>query len=82
MNQSLQFVPVDLHIHSSQLIELNVEYLNWVVKRIDDYYNMDLSDEMGISVREYVIHNFETLCSVALRQGIFYLIKFHNRIWE
>jgi GNAT superfamily N-acetyltransferase len=64
-----------LQIHRSQIIDLNVEYLSWVVDEINDYYKIDLSAEMEISVRDYVEENNEGLCSIAPPQGIFYLLK-------
>ena len=75
LTQSIQFVPVNLRSHRSQIIDLNIKYLTWVVKAIDEYYKMDLSAEMGISVREYVTNNIESLCSALPPQGIFYLIE-------
>ena len=80
MTQNIQFIPIDLRIHRSQIIDLNIEYLNWVVKEINEYFNMDLSAEMGISVQEYVTRNIESLCSVAPPQGIFYLLKLEEKV--
>ena len=79
MTQKLQFTPVDLQKHRSQLIDLSIEHLNWVVEEINEYYGIDLSVEMGISVREYVSKNIEKLCRVAPPQGIFYLLKFNEK---
>ena len=76
LTQKLQFITVDFQKHRSQLIDLSIEHLNWAVKEINAYYGIDLSAEMGISVREYVTENIEKLCSVTPPQGIFYLLKF------
>jgi GNAT superfamily N-acetyltransferase len=52
-----------------------VKYLDEVVEGINDYYKIDLSAEMGISVRNYVEENIENLVPNSPSQGIFYLLK-------
>jgi GNAT superfamily N-acetyltransferase len=52
-----------------------MEHLKWAVKEINEYYGIDLSAEMAISVREYVTKNIAKLCGITPPQGIFYLVK-------
>ena len=73
--KSIRFIPVDLNIHWDDIIAISVEHLNWAVKEINEFYGIDLSAEMGISVRQYVTKNIEKLCGVSPPQGIFYLVK-------
>jgi GNAT superfamily N-acetyltransferase len=77
MTESLQFLPVDLRIHRSQVIDLNVEYMTWVMKEISEYYEIDMS---AISVREYVTSTIDKLCSDVPPQGIYYLLKLKDAI--
>ena len=67
----IHFIPANLRIHRTKIVDLSVQYLNEVVEGINDYYKIDLSASMGISVRNYVERNIESLCSTSPPQGIF-----------
>jgi len=63
MAENVQFVPVDLRIHRSQVIDLNVEHMTWAIREISEYYKIDIHAIMGMSVREYVTNTIDKLCS-------------------
>jgi len=76
MNKSVQFIPVDLRVHRSQLIDLNVEYMSWVAKEASEHFKIDIFAAVGTSVQEYVTSTIERLCSAcAPPQGVYYLVK-------
>jgi len=65
MTKSVLFVQVDLCIHRSQVIDLNVEYMNWWLKGIEEVFKTDLATLLGWSKkavenkkREYTQANF------------------------
>jgi len=80
MTENVQFIPVDLRIHRSQVIDLNVEYMNWVAKGISEHYKIDIFAVGGISVREYVTNTIDKLCSDVPPQGIYYLLELEDAI--
>jgi len=80
MADMIRFVPVDLRIHRSQVIYLNLEHLSWVEREMKERYKIDIFAGMGTSVREYVTSTIEKLCSDVPPQGIYYLIELDNAI--
>ena len=49
MTKNVQFVLVDLRIHRSQLMDLNVEYMNWWLRGIEECFKTDLATLLGWS---------------------------------
>ena len=80
MTENLQFIPVNLRIHRAQVIDLNVEHMTWAVRKMSEYYKIDVRAMMGMSVREYVTSTIDKLCSDVPPQGIYYLLKLENTI--
>jgi N-acetylglutamate synthase-like GNAT family acetyltransferase len=80
MTENIRFIPVDLRIHRSQVIDLNVEHLSWVEKEMKERYKIDIFADTGTSVREYVTSIIEKLCSDVPPQGIYYLLELDNAI--
>jgi len=85
MTESLQFIPVDLRIHRAQVIDLNIEYMNWWLKGIEDNFKTDLATLLGWSKKavekkkqEYLTIEVEKLCSDP--HGIYYLLKLEGAI--
>jgi GNAT superfamily N-acetyltransferase len=85
MAEKVHFLPVDLHIHRSQVVELNVEYMNWWLKGIEECFKTDLATLLGWSKeavedkkREYLTGEVEKLCSEP--QGVYYLLELEGAI--
>jgi len=85
MTENLQFIPVDLRIHRAQLIALNVEYMNWWLKGIEECFKTDLATLLGWSKKAvetkkqgYLTTEVEKLCSDPY--GIYYLLKLEEEI--
>lgn len=70
----VEFVPADISIHRSILVEFNVEYLDWVVSEVQKRYNIDLTSVAEQTVQEYVENNIESLATYRPQEGIFYLL--------
>ena len=49
MTESIQFIPVDLRIHRALLVDLNVEYMNWWLRGIEESFKTDLAALLGWS---------------------------------
>jgi len=81
MTENVLFVPVDLRIHRSHVIDLNVEHMNWAAEGIREHFKIDIFAAVGISLREYVTNTIDDLCSVCLPpRGIYYLIDLEDAI--
>jgi len=85
MTENIQFTPVDLRIHRSQIVDLNVEYMNWWLRGIEDCFKTDLATLLGWSKkaveskkREYLTIEVEKLCSDP--HGIYYLVELKSTI--
>jgi len=80
MTENIQFIPVDLHIHRFQVVDLNVEYMNWWLRGIEDCFKTDLGTLLGwprkaveSKKRLYLTVEVEKLCSGT--RGIYYLVE-------
>jgi len=80
MTENVQFIPVDLRIHRSHVIDLNVEHMTWAIKGISEHYKIDLHAMIGMSIQEYVTSTIDELCSYVPPQGIYYLLKREDAI--
>lgn len=71
----VKFMPADINIHRSILVEFNVEYLDWVLNEVQERYDIDLTSTVEQTVQEYVESNIESLASYRPQEGIFYLLQ-------
>jgi ribosomal protein S18 acetylase RimI-like enzyme len=71
----VKFVPIDLNLHKSIILDLNHEYLTWIEENIKLNYNLDLVSILGQSIREYAEKMVEELSSYRLPDGEFYVVK-------
>ena len=77
MFRMVKFMPADINIHRSILVEFNVEYLDWVLSEVQKRYDIDLRTHPSTAertVQEYVESDIESLASYRPREGIFYLL--------
>ena len=85
MAEKVHFLPVDLRIHRSQLMDLDVEYMNWWLRGIEECVKTDLATLLGWSKkavedkkRDYLTSEVDKLCSDP--NGIYYLLELENAI--
>jgi N-acetylglutamate synthase-like GNAT family acetyltransferase len=78
MTEKLHFLPVDLRIHKSQVIDLNMEHMTWVLK--ESAALRDLVATSAISIQEHVTSVVEKLCSDVPPHGIYYLLELEGTI--
>ena len=74
--ERVHFLPVDLRIHRSQVIDLNMEFMNWMVAEINEYFGIDLAATSAVPIQDYVASMVERLCSAPC--GIYYLLELEN----
>ena len=78
MAEKVHFLPIDLRIHRSQVVDLNVEFMYWMLKEITEYFGIDLAATSTVSIRDYVTSMVEKLCSAP--HGIYYLLQLEDAI--
>jgi len=76
----IEYIPIDLRIHKSLLIDLNDEYLSWIASEVKKHYDIDLISLLGQSIRDYAKKSVEELTSYIPPEGIFYILKTKNMI--
>ncbi len=43
----IEYIPINLSVHKSLLIDLNDEYLSWIAKEVMTHYKIDLVSLLG-----------------------------------
>jgi len=59
----VRFAHVDMRVDRQLLLDLNVEYMTWNADQLDAHFAIDTRAMMGGSVREYVEHTIDKVCS-------------------
>ncbi len=76
----IDYIPIDLKVHKSLLIDLNDEYLSWIANEVKKHYDLDLISLLGQSIRDYAKNNVEDLASYKPPNGVFYILKIKHNI--
>jgi len=69
-----EFVPIDLNVHKEIFVQLNIEFLTWIVDQLRENYQIDAVSIVGQTVPEYVDEHLEDLTSLKTPDGIIYLL--------
>ncbi|CAN5236255.1 hypothetical protein BH09PSE6_BH09PSE6_01880 [soil metagenome] len=70
----------DLARHRDALIELNVEYVGWVMQGIERLQGTPAAEVLGMSVADYVPTIIDKVCGETPPSGVFYLVEFDGRL--
>jgi ribosomal protein S18 acetylase RimI-like enzyme len=76
----LEFIPIDLNIHKTLLIDLSDEYLFWIADELKKQYNMDLVSILEKPIRDYAKESVQELTSYKPPNGEFYIVKVEDKI--
>jgi GNAT superfamily N-acetyltransferase len=76
----LEFITADISIHRSALIALNIEYLSWVFKGIEQLFGVEANAIVGMPASEYVPTVIDKVCGDAPPKGVFYLLKIDGKL--
>jgi ribosomal protein S18 acetylase RimI-like enzyme len=75
-----EFIAADPRIHRDALIELNVEYVSWVLVGIEQLTGVPADRILGMPAREYVPTVIEKVCGEPPPRGIFYLVEVDGKL--
>ncbi|MCK4778942.1 MAG: GNAT family N-acetyltransferase [Candidatus Lokiarchaeota archaeon] len=76
----IEYIPIDLKIHNSLLIDLNDEYLSWIADEIKKHYGLDAISILGQPIRDYAVKSVKELISYKPPNGIFYILQIKDKI--
>ena len=72
---TLTFIPAHPATHRKALLELNIEYLRWVLAGFGKMTGASAQDMLGMEVPEYVASVIDKVCGDPPPRGIFYLVE-------
>jgi len=76
----IEFIPIDLKVHESHLIDLNEEHISWVADEMLEQYNIDVVALLGQTPREYAEKKVIEFSSYIPPEGIYYILQVDNKI--
>ena len=76
----VEFIPINLDLHKTNLIKLTEEYFTWISDEVQKRYNIDTFAIIGENIQEYVKKSLEELSSYLPPEGIYYIIQVNRSI--
>jgi len=73
---------IDYSKHKNEHINLNFEFLSWIVEETKRRYKIDLVTMSGISVQEYVQNGYDEFTKSYENNGIIYIIEVDGNVAE
>ena len=59
---AIDFLPADAITHRAELIELNIEYVSWVLNGIEGMFGVPADQVVGMPAADYVPTVIEKVC--------------------
>jgi len=86
----VEFIPINLNVHKSLLVDLNEEYLSWIADEMKKHYDLDIFNvggtiqnnkiEQKVLIRAYAKMSVEQLTSYIPPEGIYYILQMDEKI--
>ena len=76
----IEFIPVDIGVHRDELVQLNVEYMSWVLAEMEKLFAVPAGQILGMPAADYVPTVVDKLCGATPPLGVFYLVTVDERI--
>ncbi|CAN5143629.1 hypothetical protein BH09PSE6_BH09PSE6_11470 [soil metagenome] len=70
----------NLDLHRAALIELNIEYVSWVMQGIERLQGVSAREVLGMSVAEYVPTIIDKVCGETPPSGAFYIVEVDGKL--
>jgi len=61
-------------------MELNLEYVSWVIAEFDREFGVSVESIVGMSARDYVAAVTDKVCGASPPVGVFYLVKIEGNL--
>ncbi len=72
---AVTFIPANPATHRQQLLELNLEYLQWVLPAFGSLVGVTPRDMLGMDIPEYTVSVIDKVCGDPPPRGIFYIVE-------
>ncbi|MFX0081641.1 MAG: GNAT family N-acetyltransferase [Candidatus Hodarchaeota archaeon] len=86
----VEFIPIDLNVHRSILVDLNEEFLSWIANEMKKHYDLDIFNvegtvqnnriEIRSLIRVYAEISVENITSYIPMEGIYYILQLNEKI--
>ncbi|MFW9939625.1 MAG: GNAT family N-acetyltransferase [Candidatus Thorarchaeota archaeon] len=86
----LKFISINLDIHKSLLVDLNEEYISWIVSQLKEHYDVDIFNMEGsiqynkiekqALIKVYAKESVEKLTSYMPPEGIYYILQKSEKV--
>jgi N-acetylglutamate synthase-like GNAT family acetyltransferase len=86
----LEFIPINLNVHKSLLVDLNEEYFSWIASKMKEHYGFDIFNvggtiqnnriEQKALIRIYAEMSVERFTSYIPPEGIYYILQTDEKI--
>jgi GNAT superfamily N-acetyltransferase len=76
----IEYIPIDLKVHESVLIDLTNEYFSWIGDEIKKHYDLDAFSILRQQIRDYAEKSVKELTSYKPPDGIFYILQIKEKI--
>ena len=73
-NPRIEFILADARAHRAELIELNIEYVSWVLDGIEAMFGVPADEVVGMPATDYVPTVIDKVCGDPPPAGVFYLV--------
>lgn len=77
---SPDFIIANVTSHRSELIQLNVEYVSWVLSEIEELFGIPADEIVGMPASEYVPTVIDKVCGDPPPKGAFYLVRVGSQL--
>jgi GNAT superfamily N-acetyltransferase len=77
---SVEFIVANAVSHRAELIELNIEYVSWVLSGIEDLFGVPADQVVGLPAAEYVPSVINKICGDSPPAGVFYLVQVDGQL--
>jgi GNAT superfamily N-acetyltransferase len=71
----IEFIVANAMSHRAELIELNIEYVSWVLSGIEEMFGVPADQVVGLPAAEYVPTVIDKICGDPPPAGVFYLVR-------
>lgn len=76
----VDFIPINLELHKSHMLDLNREYLTWIADEMLKRYKIDTELLLGVSIQEFIQKFLEDLSSYIPPNGVYYIMQINSSI--
>lgn len=79
-SKNARFVVYDFNFHAVPLLNLCMDYFEWMADELISKYDIDVIPAIGMNLRDYVENNTDEFISLISTNGVLYLLEVDNEI--